>query len=89
MEAHFGQLMSICSEKFSELAATYRKLKGRIVFRGDIGKDENGAAALCQELAAAPTSVQGLIACVAYGIRQGIKLLQLMPSESRLMYKLI
>ena len=33
---HLGQLMTICSEKFSEMAEHLRVLKGRIVFRGDI-----------------------------------------------------
>jgi hypothetical protein len=55
------------SEKFAELAAVFRKLKGRIVFRGDIGKDEYGAAAIYQDMAANPASFQGLNACIARG----------------------
>ena len=47
---HLGQLMSICSEKFAELAEHLRVLKGRIVFRGDIVKDQEGAAAVFQDL---------------------------------------
>ena len=70
---HLGQLMSICSEKFSEMAEHLRVLKGRIVYRGDIGRDENGAAAIYQDMAASPTSVQGLNACLAYGSIRGHK----------------
>ena len=48
-------------------------MKGRIVYRGDCAKDENGAAAVYQELGANPTSVQGLDACLAYGALPGNK----------------
>jgi hypothetical protein len=64
---HFGQLMTIASIKFFELAQHLRKIEGRIVYRGDCAKDEHGAAAVYQELGAKPTSVQGLNACLAYG----------------------
>ena len=44
---HFGQLMTICSEKHSELPADdpLRKMKGRVVYRGDITRDQSGALA--------------------------------------------
>ena len=71
ISVHFGQLMSIASIKFWELAKHLQKTKGRIVYRGDCAKDENGAAAVYQELGANPTSVQGLNACIAYGSAPG------------------
>ena len=64
---HFGQLMTIASIKFHELAKHLQKVKGRIVYRGDAAKDELGFAAVYQELGANPTSVQGLNATLAYG----------------------
>ena len=67
VSVHFGQLMTIASIKFYELADHLHKMKGRIVYRGDCAKDEHGAAAVYQELGANPTSVQGLNACLAYG----------------------
>ena len=67
IKVHFGQLMTIASIKFYELAKHLQKVKGRIVFRGDCAKDEAGAPAVYQELGANPTSVQGLNACLAYG----------------------
>ena len=70
---HFGQLMTIASVKFSELAKHLQKHKGRIVYRGDCAKDEYGDAAVCRELGANPTSVQGLNACVASGSLPGNK----------------
>ena len=42
-QVHFGQLMTIASIKFYELAKHLQKVKGRIVFRGDCAKDEAGA----------------------------------------------
>ena len=71
ISVHFGQLMSIASIKFWELAKHLQKVKGRIVYRGDCAKDEHGAAAVYQELGANPTSVQGLNACIAYGSAPG------------------
>ena len=68
---HFGQLMTIASIKFYELVQHLQKMKGRILYRGDCAKDENGAAAVYQELGANPTSVQGLNACLAYGALPG------------------
>ena len=50
IKVHFGQLMTIASIKFYELAKHVQKVKGRIVFRGDCAKDEAGAPAVYQEL---------------------------------------
>ena len=71
ISVHFGQLMTIASIKFYELASHLQKMKGRIVYRGDCAKDEHGSAAVYQELGANPTSVQGLNACIAYGSLPG------------------
>ena len=71
IKVHFGQLMSLASVKFAELAKHLQKMKGRIVYRGDCAKDEHGAAAVYQELGANPTSLQGLNNCLAYGSLPG------------------
>ena len=71
VSVHFGQLMTIASIKFYELAQHLQKMKGRIVYRGDCAKDEHGVAAVYQELGANPTSVQGLNACLVYGSLPG------------------
>ena len=71
ISVHFGQLMTIASIKFYELAKHLQKMKGRIVYRGDCAKDEHGSAAVYQELGANPTSVQNLNACIAYGSLPG------------------
>ena len=71
VSVHFGQLMTIASIKFYELAHHLHKMKGEIVYRGDGAKDEHSAAAVYQELGANPTSVQGLNACLAYGSLPG------------------
>ena len=41
------------------------------MYRGDCARDENGAAAVYQDMGANPTSVQGLNACLAYGSLPG------------------
>ena len=71
VSVYFGQLMTIASIKFFELAQHLQKMKDRIVYRGDCAKDEHGAAAVYQELGANPTSDQGLNACLVYGSLPG------------------
>ena len=73
VKIHLGNLMSICSIKFAELARDLQILKGRIVYRGDCAKDEWGAAAIYQELAASPTSIQAANSNIAYGLFPGNK----------------
>ena len=66
-----GDLMTICSIKFFEKPEEWWKWKGRIVFRGDNAKDEQGLAAVYQELSSSPTAVQGVNANIAYGCIPG------------------
>ena len=73
---HLGELMSICSEKFSEMAEEHRRLKGRVVFRGDITKDQDGSLAVFQELGASPTSIHSANSNLAYGMIPGHKTTQ-------------
>ena len=70
---HLGHLMSICSIKFAELAKELQVYKGRIVYRGDNARDEYGTAAVYQELAASPTSIQAANANISYGMISGNK----------------
>ena len=51
IEYHFGDLMTLCHEKHAELNLPQPKkvYKGRIVFRGDIVKDETGYLAIFSE----------------------------------------
>ena len=63
--------MSICSIKFWECDPRKHKYKGRICFRGDSVKDQDGAAAVFQELTASPTTVQSANSNIAYGCLEG------------------
>ena len=44
-KVHFASLMDICHLKNAELEAKHQKYKGRVVFRGDIVKDDSGSYA--------------------------------------------
>ena len=46
---HFASLMDICHLKNAELEAKHQKYKGRVVFRGDIVKDDSGSYAVLTE----------------------------------------
>ena len=46
-------------EKNSELAPEYRKYKFRVVFRGNMVKDQNWEAAVLQELGSSPATMEG------------------------------
>eukprot|EP00435_Cladocopium_sp_Y103_P068964 s77_g32.t1 len=71
VSVHFGQLMTIASIKFHELAEHLQKIKGRIVYRGDCAKDEHGAAAVYQELGANPWRQVPELRTEAYGTLPG------------------
>ena len=46
---HFASLMDICHLKSAELEAKHQKYKGRVVFGGDIVKDDSGSYAVFTE----------------------------------------
>ena len=46
---HFASSMNICHLKNAELEAKHQKYKGRVVFRGDIVKDDSGFNAVFTE----------------------------------------
>ena len=46
---HFASLMDICHLKNAELEAKHQKYEGRVVFRGDIVKDDSGSYATFTE----------------------------------------
>jgi len=70
---HVGELMTLCSIKYWEMEESARRYKGRIVFRGDSTKDQNGSAAIFQELGSHPTTVQDINSNLAYGAIKGHK----------------
>ena len=59
------------SIKFFERAKSFWKYKGRICYRGDAAKDQNGAYAIYQELNASPTSIHSANSNLAYGMLPG------------------
>ena len=69
---HLGELMPIASIKHYE-SPELRKYKGRIVFRGDNVKDQNGALAVFQELSASPSAIHSINSNMAYGCIAGHK----------------
>ena len=70
-KVHLGDLLTLCNIKYAELAKEFQKSKGRICFRGDSVKDENGAAAVFQEMSSSPTAIQTANANIAYGCIPG------------------
>ena len=69
---HLGELMPIASIKHWESPAL-RKYKGRIVFRGDCVKDQDGKMAVFQEIAASPSAIFTINSNQAYGLLPGHK----------------
>ena len=57
---HFGFLAQICHEKHSELEASKRKYKARVVFRGDQVKNEEGLQAVFQEQSSSACLISGI-----------------------------
>ena len=73
---NMGELMSICSVKFSERAIEHHIYKGRICYRGDCARDEYGALAVYQEMAANLTTIHTANSNLAYGCMPGHKTTQ-------------
>ena len=48
-KVHFASLMDLCQLKNAELESKHQKYKGRVVFRGDIVKDDSGSYAVFTE----------------------------------------
>ena len=48
-KVHFASLMDLCHLKNAELETKHQKYEGRIVFRGDIVKDDSGSHAVFTE----------------------------------------
>ena len=46
---HFASLMDLCHMKNAELEKKHQKYKGRVVFRGNIVKDDSGSYAVFSE----------------------------------------
>ena len=49
IKVHFASLMDLCHLKNAELETRHEKYKGRVVFRGDIVKDDSGSFAVFAE----------------------------------------
>ena len=54
---HFGSLMDLCHIKNSQMGKEFWSYKGRIVFRGDIVKDEDGMFAVFTEQGASASNM--------------------------------
>ena len=54
---HFGSLMDLCHLKNSQLGEEFWSYKGRIAFRGDIVKDEEGSFAVFTEQTLLPPTL--------------------------------
>ena len=68
---NMGEVLTICSVKFVERHASHHVYKGRICYRGDNAKDEYGALAVYQEMAANPTTIHSANSNIAYGCLPG------------------
>ena len=68
---HLAEAMSIAGIKNSEMPENQQTHKGRIVYRGDITKDEQGAPALFRELHSLPTNTQAVNLTIFIGMIHG------------------
>ena len=71
-EYNLGTLMTILSMKHAE-SKELRKLKARIVFRGDKIVDESNNIAILQELKVNPSGITSINLNLGYGALKGNK----------------
>ncbi|MHC4951072.1 MAG: hypothetical protein ACYTEU_08835, partial [Planctomycetota bacterium] len=57
VHVHFGSLMDLCHIKNSQMGKEFWSYKGRIVFRGDLTKDEDGYLAVFTEQGASASNM--------------------------------
>ena len=60
-KVHFASLMDICHLKNDEVETKHQKYKGRVVFRGDIVKDDSGSFAVFTEQGSSASQVTAAI----------------------------
>ena len=68
---HIADAMAIAGIKNSELPPDKHVHKGRVVYRGDITKDEQGSPALFRELQSLPTNIQAINLTIFLGMISG------------------
>ena len=69
---HLASLMTIVSIKGFEKSPDERRIKARVVFRGDAVKDQDGLGAIFQDLSAsAPSSISGLNTVITFSMMPG------------------
>ena len=71
-KVHIAEVMEIGSIKNDELGPTLSQHKGRLVFRGDATRDENGLPAKFRELHSQPASIQIISLVMLYGLMQNM-----------------
>jgi len=73
VKTHVASLMEVDVEKNSELPDEdpRKKMKCRVVYRGDATKDEMGMAAIFNELGSAPATMEATKAADTYGLFEG------------------
>ena len=70
ISVHFGQLMSIASIKFWELAKHLQKTKGRIVYRGTVRKMSMERQRCTRNLVQTPLPCKACVHCIRIRSRQ-------------------
>ena len=68
---HIADAMAIAGIKNSELPPNKHAPKGRVVYGGDITKDEQGSPALFRELHSLPTNMQAINLTIFLGMISG------------------
>ena len=70
-EVHMGHLFGICVETNSEMDASFRKYKGRVVFQGNRVINQNDDAAIFEDLGSSPATLEASRAADAFGAAPG------------------
>lgn len=90
VKAHVGRIFEICVEKGAELPAgdPGRKFKGRVVFQGNLVKDEAWQTALFQDLSSSPATMCAAKGADAYGLLEGHTIQQADAEQAYIQSKL-
>lgn len=71
VEVKIASLLTLCGIKYWECDSSQRKFKGRIVYRGDLVRNEDDQIMLFENIATSPTGLTALNVTLFFGMMQG------------------
>ena len=87
VEVKIASLLALCGIKYWECSMDQWKYKGRIVYRGDLTKDQSDQLVLFEDTATSPTGLTALNITLFYGMLMGHSIPQVVEMQFKHSFK--